>query len=200
MRHILVGVTAALLAGCGMTDPNHLETELMPGALSFDFTGAGASGSTNFNATGTVSSVDPEWGTTPLAVATVSSLGNTATILAGTPKSGTKWDQVILKVKRVAAGASPIDTTCFGITTCGGTTLQVEFSADHAISLEMTPYVCALTRGTVTIVTITERRISGTFSGTGLCTTPANATSPFTVTNGSFDVGVVIPGKSLPKA
>jgi hypothetical protein len=200
MRYLLVGAAAVVLAACGMTDPNHLETELMPGALSFDFTGAGASGSTSFNATGIVSSVDPEWGTTPLAVATVSSLGNTVTIVAGTPKSGTKWDQVFLKVKRVAAGVAPIDTTCFGISSCGGTTIQIEFSADHAISLEMTPYTCALTRGTVSIVTITERRISGTFSGTGLCTTPANATSPFTVTNGSFDVGVAIPGKSLPKA
>jgi hypothetical protein len=196
----LIGCAAALfLSGCAMTDPNQVEDVLMPGTVAFDFTGAGMPGSTRFDATGLISSSNPEWGTTPLAVSRISSSVPIHTIVVGgIPTSPARWDQILLNLDRASVGTATIPTVCRGI--CSDPLIQVEFNASHALNPDVPAYICIISSGTLTITSISDRRVAGTFSGTGLCTNPGNGQSPFTVTNGVFDVGILVSGKQLPGA
>jgi len=203
VKRLLKCAAALLVAGCGATEPNQGEDTLVPGSVFFDFIGAGASVSRKFDATGTVSILDPQWGTTPMAIGELNTARPLRTsILGGIPQTDTIWDQALVRVNRASVGTSTYKTTCFGIAPeCGAdsSAVQVEFGARHVPSTVMTRYVCSILQGTLTITTLTTRHATGTFSGTGLCTEPNNVQTPFTVTNGVFDVGIIIPGKPLPK-
>ena len=116
MKNLLRCAAALLVAGCGTTDPNHLEDTLMAGSVSFDFIGAGSSTSRRFNATGSISATEPEGGTTPVAAAQLMTNRPFQTLVLGAiPQTDTLWNQALLRVNRVAVGSSTFKTACFGI-------------------------------------------------------------------------------------
>lgn len=201
MKRLLGCAAAIIVVGCG-TDPNAIEDTFVPGTVAFDFTGAGTSGSTRFDATGGVSYTHPEWGTSPMAAAQLNTSTPIHTLIAGgIPRSSTMWDQILLDVNRVTVGSATIPTPCSGPAVfCIAPSIQVEFNANHASSLDSPAYVCIISSGTITITSSSDGRVAGTFSGTGLCTTSSNAQAPFTITNGVFDVGMPASGKPLPRA
>src|SRR3954463_15755901 len=103
MRRLLQCAAAAVIAGCATSDSTGLDDTLVPGTVSFDFTGAGQAASRKFDATGNVSITHPEWGTTPLDAAQINSSLPLKTLIAGgTPIAPTTWNQILLTLNRIS--------------------------------------------------------------------------------------------------
>ena len=200
MGRLLLCATAITLAACGSTSPDEITDTPVLGSVTFDYTGAGSTTVRPFNAVGEVSLTNPVWSTTPMAVAQAQSGNPIFTLVLGaSPKASSVWDQILLRVTRVTVGTTTIKTTCIPLTICGGTGIQFELDANHAYTTTVSAYVCGILDGSITITTISDRHVTGTFSGTGVCNAGNNAQTPFSVANGAFDVGIIVSGKPIPK-
>ena len=183
-RTILV-LLAAAIAGCS-DSPNEPDTVGVSGTLTFSYTGAGASSSTVYTATGAIpSNVAVNNGTQPWAAGGVDASNNQTVVWGVIPKSGTTWDMSFITINRTTVGSSTIDPAC---TANNCTSVGVWFGANN--NETNWTYLCELTSGTVTISAISSTNVTGTFSGTGTCITSSGVESAFTMSNGSFNVGV----------
>ena len=180
----LLALCAIVAAGCG--------DSTKPGAstLSFTYTGAGVANTTTFSVTGEIppnivgtSSI----GTTAWAAGGVDPASNYSNILAAIPKSSSSWDLFGIGVTRKSVGTSPLDANCDDeATNCTGIFMFLGLNPNG----DTFTYFCVLTSGSVTITSITDSRIAGTFSGNGFCEDANFLETPFTVTNGQFDVAI----------
>jgi hypothetical protein len=181
----------AALASCGGDDPTDPNTGVS-GAMSFSYTGAGASSSTTFSASGSIplnvgSDTSSNLGSGAWAAGSVSPTANYVIVGGVIPRSSTAWDITQVSAARKTVGTSTIDPNCDAeATNCTGVFVFFNFNGNG----DTFSYLCQLTTGTVTISAISSTNITGTFSGTGQCFTALGATSNFTVNNGTFNVGV----------
>lgn len=180
---VLLLAAAIALAACGDDDPTGPNG--VSGAVSFSYVGAGAANATVYDANGTPP-LNFDNSTTSWAVGGVSSTEGQTVVIASLPKTGNRWDQLVLGIDRATVGSSPFGTSCEDEETC--TVLFVTFGTDQQGS-EFSHF-CSLSAGTVTISAISSTNVTGTFSGTGSCITLDGDETPFTITNGSFNVGV----------
>jgi hypothetical protein len=183
-------VACAGLAACGddPASPNGIS-----GSLGFSYTGAGAAASTSFSANGTIpSTVGSSTGGNNLgsgswAAGSISPTTNYTTVGAAISRSSSAWDVTSISIARKTVGTSTVDPNCDDeAQNCTGVFVFFNFNPNG----DTFSYMCALTTGSVTISAISATNITGSFSGSGECFTPTGAFSSFTVTNGSFNVGV----------
>ena len=155
------------------------------GSLSFSYTGAGATASTSFNASGTIPT-GGSLGAGSWAAGGISETSNYVVVGAAISRTSATWDITSIGIARKTVGTSSIDPNCVEDELCTGVFVTFgQGQTDATFS-----YTCALTTGSVTISAISSTNASGTFSGTGFCYSPAGAETAFTVTNGSFNVGI----------
>jgi hypothetical protein len=183
---ILALAFGVALAGCS--------DDLLPettGSLSFTYPGAGAASATTYSASGTIpatvgSAGSGSLGTIPWAAGSVDQTNNITIIGGSVPRTSATWDVTQVIATRTTVGTSPIASGCDDpeVLDCTGVIVFFGLNPNGDTFTRM----CALSTGSVTISAISSTKITGTFSGTGLCFTPAGVTSSFTVTNGVFDV------------
>lgn len=170
--------------GCG-DDP--VSPAGVSGSMSFSFTGAGAANATTFSANGTIpSNINTTFGTGAWAAGSVSQTSNFTIVGAVIPKTSTTWDLTSIGIARKTVGTSDISADCDPETECTGVFVVFGQGGNGTAFT----YSCGLTAGTVTVSAISATNITGTFSGTGFCFSAAGAESPFTVTSGTFNVGI----------
>jgi hypothetical protein len=178
----LVALSAIALAGCGDS------TEPDASTLSFTYTGAGSASATNFSVSGIIPpnlSQMNSLGTTAWAAGGVEPTFNYSSIFGVSPVNSTTWDITGIGVTRKTVGTSPIDPNCDSeATDCTGVFLFLGFETDG----DNFEWICGLTSGSVTITSISDTRMAGTFSGSGVCTDVNFVDTPFAITNGKFDV------------
>src|SRR5579862_230164 len=174
----------ALTACGGSTGPT---TAQLSGSLSFSYAGASSATTGNFSASGTAPSNNDTFGSSSWARASDSASDFLA--IASVPGAASTWNFVILAASPATVGSSPISaTSCGGSTPCGGFGFYIGATSTDLVTYT---YACFLTSGTITIASINSTRATGSFGGTGLCSTQAGASSAVTVASGAFDVGVV---------
>jgi hypothetical protein len=158
------------------------------GSVTFTYTGAGGG---TFSASGDAPSLatDP-----PTATSwAVGYVEDGDTYIGGSrPRSGGLVDLAILRLERTTTGSDAIDPSCDtdGGTSCTGMTFFLNFNGNG----DSGDFFCGLNSGTVVVTEISGSRAKGTFSGSGTCFPGAGSTSsPFSVSNGTFDVAMVVP-------
>jgi hypothetical protein len=185
LKNAFVLALGAVLAGC--SDSPTEPTVGVSGSTSFSYTGAGAASATSYSASGAVpANLESTWGSSSWAAGGVdASLGETA-IMASVPRASNRWDITIISIARTAVGTSNIVSSCTA-NVCTSVSVIFNVSQDLFTSFN---YFCTLTTGSVTISAISSTNVTGTFSGSGTCSNPSDVETPFTVTNGSFNVGI----------
>ena len=179
LKHWLVGLCVGVAACGGDSEP----AVTVSGSLSFSYTGAGSTSSTysasgNMPANPTVSFGNAQW-----AAGSTGTAGE-VDVAAAIPKTATTWDITAIRIARTTVGSATINPNCTGTCTevafiVGATQTETTFSS-----------LCTLTSGTVALATISATRATGTFSGSGTCISGAGVMLAFTITSGSFDVGL----------
>jgi hypothetical protein len=113
------------------------------------------------------------------------------------PRSATTHDVVAIIVPRVTPGMAKIENVC---PPEGCADLLATFGRQNGGSDFLQG--CHITSGTVTIMTITDQRVTGTFQGTGSCFNNEDGESTFEVTAGSFDLSLTVdlPGAALSRS
>jgi hypothetical protein len=106
-------------------------------------------------------------------------------IAAVSPRSGSTHDVVGLILPRTTPGTSTISTVC---PTDGCADLFATFGRENAGGGDGFLQGCHLVSGSVTIASITETRVTGSFTGTGACFSNSDGESSFSVTGGVFDL------------
>jgi len=183
VKRVLVSI--ALLGALSCSDSSGPGTR---GSVAFAFTGAGNG---NFSASGdapALTQTPPT--TTSWAVGYVQS-GQTY-IGASTPRSGGLVNMAIIRLELTAPGSQTIDASCDidGATACTGMDFYLNFNSNG----DTADYFCRLMSGTIVLAETSSSRASGTFSGSGSCMAGTGGTiSAFSVSNGTFDVTMVLP-------
>jgi hypothetical protein len=186
-------MACGIVAACGGDDPT--EPTGVSGSMAFSYQGAGSTNATTFNASGAIPlSVGGETnsnnlGTSAWAAGAFSTTQNYAVVGGVIPKTSNTWDVAQVIVNRSTVGTNQISVDCSDpeVTTCTGVFLMTGLNPNG----DSLASICYLTTGSVTISAISTANITGTFSGTGTCYNGLTAAeSPFTVTNGTFNVGV----------
>jgi hypothetical protein len=188
LRHRELAAVAALVfaVSCGSDGPS--EPTGTSGTFTFNFGGTMVSGS--YSASGSL----PSNGST--AQAWAAGFNDTTDdyigIVAVAPRTGAgaRYDQVILAVDRNTTGSTSIDVGCDpdGTAICTGMLLWYNISDAGGLG----EVLCVLETGTVTIASVSSSRVTGSFSGNGICVAQDDGDEgTFTVTNGSFNVPLV---------
>jgi hypothetical protein len=154
--------------------------------VQFGFTGS-LLGNGSYSASGTLTSPSNPPSNANWAAGEKDESGPTTTIHAlQTHSGGATIDEFLMTIPRTTTGSSTVDIDCssncadmlvfFGFNTTTGTT----------------QFICGLESGTLSISSISESRVSGTFSGSGSCLDDNFADAgTFAVTNGTFNVALV---------
>jgi hypothetical protein len=119
---------------------------------------------------------------------------NSTTIVANLSRPGGISDLAVIAIKGQTTGTVTIDPNC--ITTDTVTCNEVSFRVGHSSNGTSFAYVCSLTSGAITVLSISSTNATGTFSGAGSCFTSNGTSSAFAVTHGLFDVPLLasVPG------
>jgi hypothetical protein len=173
---LAVAISAAT-AACGDDENSGLN-----GSLSFNHSGA-ISGS--FSAVGRFP-LFGEFGTSAWAMGSRDDQNDVIGVIAVSPGETGRYDMIVLAVPRVAPGSATIDANCSGAA-CAVVSIEFGLSEDDSDF----SHLCFLDAGTVSISSISDTRVSGSFSGTGTCTDDTGATTSFGVTSGSFNVPLI---------
>jgi hypothetical protein len=179
----IAAICAAGVIACGeSTSPDD-------STLSFTYTGATATNATTFSATGTIPpglSESNSVGTTAWAAGAVEPAANASFVIGVVPKTSTTWDFAAIAIDRKTVGTSSIDVNCDTetATDCTGVAVFFNFQGDG----DTYQYLCVLATGSVSITAVSDTHIAGTFSGSGSCFNALDAETPFTITNGAFNV------------
>lgn len=185
---LLLACSVALVA-CGDDNPT---TPTITGSLSYSYTGAGAANATNFSASGgipaSVGAINGSLGTAAWASGSYDQTANYSVVAASIPKTSSTWDLTVINVTRTTPGTTPISASCDDPETSSCTGVFVFFNFNP--NGDSFTHLCSLDNGNVTISAISSTNITGTFSGSGICLTPLGAISSFTISSGTFNVGV----------
>jgi hypothetical protein len=187
-KAVLLVLGVALL---GCSDDKDPTSPTITGSLSFLYTGAGATNATTYSASGAIPSTvgsGSSLGTAAWASGSINQAENYSVIGAAIPKTASSWDITSINVTRTTAGTTPISSSCDDpeATTCTGVFVVFNLNPNG----DSFTHLCSLDNGSVTITAISSTNITGTFAGSGICLTPLGAISSFTITNGTFNVGV----------
>jgi hypothetical protein len=181
MSRVLVYLV--LFGALSCSDSSGPETR---GSLAFTYTGAGGG---SFAASG-----NPPAFTAPAPNETSWAGGYVEAgethLGASNPRSGGLIDLAVLRLERTTPGSGDIDVACNidGSAPCTGMTLFLNFNGNG----DTGDFFCALTSGTIVLTELSSSRAKGTFSGNGDCIDgTGGAPSPFSVSNGAFDVALV---------
>jgi hypothetical protein len=183
-RHnLVIHATLLLAAACSSsTAPNNSASS---GTVSFTYTGAGGG---SYNATGAVvaTSAAAQHASTWASAFNVSA-DNSILVFSNKATNGGLADQTILVVARQTPGTSSIATSCEPTET--STCSFFAFVIGGDATGEDFDYSCFMASGSITISEVSGTRVSGTFSGAGLCVNGDTfELSNATVSNGSFAV------------
>ena len=184
-KRIAVVACLALLSSCGSSSATDVINSAISGSLSFNYTGGGGG---SYSATGAITSAalasNPY--TTTWAAGFKNASNNSTIIAANIPKTGTTSDYAGINVRGQSTGTVNIDPNCVvtGASTCSAVILIVGKGASTATFSN----TCLLTSGSITIASLSSTNATGTFSGSGTCSTPTGNGSAWVVTNGSFNV------------
>lgn len=184
-RRYLVAAASLVLAACG-DDPTGTNAAVS-GSVSFSYTGGGGG---SYSASGAISSVASQQTihTTTWATGFRDNPTTSINVAANVPQSGSLANYFFITVGRQTVGSSTIDVNCSTDNPACTDVVLVVGSNQAGTSFQ---FFCQLESGTVTITSISNDNVQGTFSGSGTCFTPAAVESAFTVTSGSFNVPLV---------
>lgn len=154
------------------------------GTVTFGYSGA-VNG--NFSVTGAINSTSNPSTTLPWAVGIRDVPANTIGVAANRPQPNARYDIAVVQASRLDAGTSPIDPNCDVSVDVACTGVAVIFNASDA-GTSTGLLICGLTSGTVVVQSVTDARISGSFSGEGTCVDETLNPTAFTVSGGAFDV------------
>jgi hypothetical protein len=104
---------------------------------------------------------------------------------AGQPNGSERADYLTLWISRLTPGTVVVDAAA---AIEYGASIVMRFGQSTSDGPPSFLWSCVAENGTITIDAISESRVSGTFSGTGTCTDMSGASSPFSMTGGTFDV------------
>ena len=187
MKSAFLVVCGLALLGCS-DDP--VSPTGVSGSLAFSYTGAGATSATTYSASGTIPlniGSTSNFGSSAWAAGSVDPTSDFVAIGAAIPKGSATWDITSIGIARKTVGSSSIEDCDIDAEEC--TSVIVIFGQGQ--NQNSFSQGCVLTTGTVTITAISSSNITGTFSGTGSCLSgTTGAETAFTVTNGTFNVGV----------
>ena len=186
-----IAITAALflLAACGSDSATNAINGAISGSLSFNYSGGGGG---SFSATGGITSaaIASSPFTTTWAAGFKEATDNSTNIAANIPRTSTTSDLTAITVKGQSTGTFNIDVNCLAtsVSTCNDVTLFIAQSAGG----QTFSYACSFTSGSITVSTLSSTSAVGIFSGSGVCFTPTGANSAFVVTNGTFNVPLLV--------
>jgi len=185
---VLAAGLFALLASCSdTTDP---ETLTEPGTVAFSFSGASGS---SFDVTGAPPVNQSQALTTSWSVGARDNSDGFVTVLSVRARSGGLFDEVYMAIPRLTAGSATVDVNnC--TTDCAEFVFTIGAPTSGAVQWE---YFCEMEAGTLTISTISSQRVTGTFSGIGVCTDDNLDDTNFAVSGGTFDVALASTGMLL---
>jgi len=176
---LFLATSLALLSGC---DPSGSTTVNAFGG-TFTFTSAGAV-SASFSANGDRPSTQTARETQAWSHAQPT-VNSEVILTSAQPGSGATHSYVEAWIARNTAGTATIDPNC--VFNCTG--LYVEFNVTNG-GPPVGTQSCYLTSGAFIITSISATNVSGTFSGTGVCSSPGGPTTSWTVTNGTFNIAI----------
>jgi hypothetical protein len=180
-----VVLCALVVAGCS-DSPAAPRTVGESGSLSFAFTGARGAGT--YTATGAVpANHEGTWGTAAWASSERNDTTNSLNIIGSLPHTSQTWDLATVELPRLIPGTDSIDGGNCSSEICA----QVLVLFGTRVDDLSTEYFCVVNSGRLTLATISATHASGSFSGSGSCFDTAGIESPFAVTNGAFDVGIL---------
>lgn len=186
---VLVIATLSLLAAsCGDKSPTDPIDGDVSGTVSFTYAG-GVGGGGSYSAIGAIgSSVSATTAhTATWAAGWKDNSDNSTNVLANMPRTDGLSDVPAITINRQTAGAATINPNCIPTSTTSCNDVFFFIGAD-ATGSSFT-YLCTLTSGAITILSISSIKVTGTFSGAGSCLhASSGTTSAFAVTSGSFDV------------
>lgn len=175
-RLFLAGAIACTTASCEDGGPLNLN-----GSIAFSHSGA-VSGS--FDATGRVPFLDVN--SNAWAAGSRDDQNGLVAAVGLVPRASDRFDMVALSIPRLTPGSSTITANCTG-QQCAVASVDFSLSDSDADF----SHICLLTSGTIAISSISDNRVSGSFSGSGVCTNASNQTQSFTVSGGTFDVPIL---------
>lgn len=182
MKNILRPVfvlALALTAACDESPTD--ETTYPSGSLSFTYASDNSPLSGTFAAIGAISP-DAENDTWAAAVRQ-----DGGAVMMGNQVSGSAENVALVSLPNAAVGNTPVTEECD--TACA----SVSFILEKTVDGTTRSYMCDMTSGTISVGTLTNSRITGTFSGTGYCSTLEDDNAPtISITNGAFDTPVVL--------
>ena len=182
LRPALV-LALALTAACG-DSPTDVTPEVGSGSLSFTYSSTNSPLSGTFSAEGALPS-NPQSGV--WAAGAVE--GNDAAVM-GYRNAGGAESTAILDLPDVTLGTVQVSEDCEG-DGCA----NLAFLLEASVGGDAREYLCAMEAGSITVATLTDSRIKGTFSGTGHCFTLDEPNDPvIEFTNGTFDTPLVSGG------
>jgi hypothetical protein len=186
----VLAACALAIVGCGGDDDTVSPND---SSLSFTYTGAAAANATTFSATGAPSpSIGGSLGSSAFAVGSVSTTGASSAVAGVVPTSSSTYDMAVIGISIATVGTSPIDANCDASTVDGNdfcTGVAVFYGLSESDTAE--GYLCGLITGSVSITSISDKSMAGTFAGTGTCYNFALDTeSPYTISNGVFSVAL----------
>ena len=188
MRHRAYAWLAAALLMGGCSD-NPLGTNAtVSGSVSFNYTGGGGG---SYNANGAISALASQTTihTTNWATGWRDNSTTSIDAAANVPQSGNLGNYFFIVVGRQSVGSSTIDLGCTSTNpACTGVELIIGATQDG----KNFQYFCELSSGTVSITSIGNDNAQGTFAGSGTCAPPGSAPTAFSITNGSFNVPLVV--------
>jgi hypothetical protein len=181
---LLIAASAIAVASCSDSTSPDAST------LSFTYTGAGSAAARTFSITGDIAANTIGSGTlgaNAWAAGSISATSSYSIIGAVNPRSSTRWDIASIGIALKTAGTSPIDPACnIESDDCTGVFVALNLQPDG----DDADFYCGLTTGSVTITAVSATKVSGSFSGSGMCANGLGDETPFTVSDGAFNVAV----------
>lgn len=122
---------------------------------------------------------------------------NSTNILANLVTQNALSDLFAVTVPRQTVGSSTIDQSCQRTPTAACTAVALELNSDAQGNFTD---ACTLTSGTLTITALSATNAQGTFQGAGRCvqTVSPFTVSTWTVSNGSFNVPLLVSPPNIP--
>ena len=179
MKQMVAVAVLVILSGCGGKATGIVD---LNGLVTFTYSGGGLSGTYSANGVmpATATGVD-DWAASDKGTGTVFTTSMQ-------PRTATTHDLSIITTRRQTVGTETLTAGCSG--TCSR--LYIMFGAPNTGATNLFLQECTMTVGSITITAISSTRVSGTFSGTGTCTSAfGGSPTTFTVTNGSFDTAIL---------
>jgi len=187
-RGYLFAAALAGLAACGSDSPTGTNANVS-GSAAFNYTGGGGG---SFSATGAVGVTTPAatLHTSQWATGWKDNTDGSTNVAANVPTTSGKANFFGIVIGRQTVGSSPVDVSC---TSSNPACTQVFLIVNTNQQGSTFDFLCELESGTVTITSIANDNVQGTFAGSGTCTqgvTPFGE-SAWTVTSGSFNVPLI---------